>query len=145
MSYRDRQGSGDFAESWQPDEGDEIMGIVQSVNERTQTNAQGETKTYPIATVRVVTGSEGSETATTDLLAIHGACKVLADDIAKLAPGDFFVSRFDGERKSKAGFRYWSYANAVVKVGDKDFPESLKGELPPLPDEALAATQTEDF
>lgn len=130
MGWKDKRdsGGGDFAPSWQPDVGDEVMGVIVAMSERTKEGRNGPI-TYPIATIAVATGDEGSEEWAGEELAIHGASYVLGDELGDAAVGDFLAATYNGTRKSKAGNEYHSYNVVTLSPDDDDFPKAL-GDVP---------------
>lgn len=115
----------EFAESWQPNDGDVIAGIVEGVSHRDGTWGK-----YPIVTIQVVTGEPGSEALTDQRVAVHGAATALKGQIEDQNPqrGDFFVCRSDGKRENEKGVPYYKYTSRTFK-GDA-VPEGLQGAKP---------------
>lgn len=91
-----------IAEAWIPEnEGDTIIGIVESVSTR-----EGEHGDYTIVTIQTDDG---------ELLAVHGFGMVLAGHLDKDRPqtGDRYAIRYAGERGSKNGRTYKDWRTAI--------------------------------
>lgn len=91
-----------IAEAWIPEnEGDTIIGIVESVSTR-----EGEHGDYTIVTIQTDDG---------ELLAVHGFGMVLAGHLDKDKPhtGDRYAIRYAGERGSKNGRTYKDWRTAI--------------------------------
>lgn len=129
MGYRDKLDE-KFAKGWKPDEGDTVMGIVEGLSSR-----DGKWGAYPIVTIRVAEGDEGSEALTGERLAVHGNARALQGEIEDKDPerGDFIIVRYDGQRTSKSGNDYAAYSLVVLKGAE--VPASIAGPLPPTAEE----------
>lgn len=90
----------EYAPGWRPEPGDTIQGIIDDMSER-----DGGYGTYPILTVRRITGAEGSETLTSDRVAIHCMGAALAGWVAEkgLKRGDRIALRYNGKKPTKDG------------------------------------------
>lgn len=124
----------EFAESWKPKEGDEIQGIVVAVD----SNEDKWGNTYPIYTVRVVTGENDAEVLTDDELAIHCAATAMRNWATEQTPpiteGDWLGVVYEGRKEGKSGNSFYSYKKAVIRA-DK-VPARLKVTGPaPVPND----------
>jgi hypothetical protein len=119
------------AEAWRPTDGQELIGTVVALNERT--TEQG---TYPIVTVK----PDGEEPA----LAFHAFHKVAKDQLAEQRPrvGDGIGIRYLGEVDG-ASFKYHNYRVALDHPprGGVDWDRQAKSPEDIAADEALAASQ----
>lgn len=97
----------EFAESWKPDPGDTLQGIVVHISSR-----EGKFSPYPVVTVRRINGPRGAEVLTNDRLAIHCQPIVLRSWVeeTEMAKGDRVAVRYNGQRTNEKGTSYYDYA-----------------------------------
>jgi hypothetical protein len=93
------------AEAWRPAPGDQVIGRVVSIDERT-----GDYEPYPCITIH---------TSDDTLVAVHGFHTVLKNELSKFAPqeGDEIGISYRGLKKSGAGREFENY-RVVVERSD---------------------------
>jgi len=107
MSFRDGLDE-EFAPGWRPDIGEEVEGIVDSVSSR-----DGGYGTYPILTLRTISGADGAETFTGEKVAVHCMGTVLQGWVEdkEITRGDRVVLRYNGKKTSaKSGAEFHDYS-----------------------------------
>lgn len=125
MSLHDKlEQESSFAESWKPQQGDEIIGTVVRINERENTFGN----MYPILTIVTDDGSE---------VAIHGATSVLSAKIYEnsVVIGDEIGVRYLGQTqgKTKGSKPYHNFRFAVEHNGGA--PEAKAPTAEAFPDD----------
>lgn len=99
-------GGGDYAPWWEPDAGDEIIGVV--VEKHAYTDPGG--NDHPVATLRSV-GKGDQEKGTEVATPTHSA---LEDDVADVEVGDVMLIEYEGTVKANTGRDMNAYATSVL-------------------------------
>lgn len=106
--------SADFADAWEPEEGDTLVGTLVRRSTR-----NGDYGAYEILTIeangdRSTVGGESVEDETP--LAVHAYHTVLAQEVEEQdpTPGNLVAIRFNGVAESESGREYKSYAMKVA-------------------------------
>lgn len=111
----------EFAPGWRPEPGDTIQGIVDDLDER-----DGGYGTYPIVTVRRITGPDGAETLSTDRVAIHCMGTVLAGWVKEkgIKRGDRIALRYNGKKIGKSNQSFHDYSKTLQRA--EEVPANLR-------------------